>query len=203
MADETLSEQFLNPTRQSYAYESSKNSGNRKRVIMIIAGIIILIALVVFAIIATGGQGDQELTAEPKPTESINSPTLSLSPTEVKEDDSEEKKEVATTPTKAPTATPADADLDRSDLSIAVQNGSGVAGAATKASDFLEGLGYEVVSTGNADNFDYTETIIKVKSSMKKYLDQLEEDLSDEYTIGSATADYTGEADALVIVGAK
>lgn len=166
---------------------------------MIIAGIIILVALVVFAIVATGGEGDQELTVEPEVTESIESPT----PTQIEENNEEEEEEVTTTPTKAPTAAPADTDIDRADLSIAVQNGSGVAGAATDASDFLEGLGYEVVSTGNADNFEYTETVIRVKSSMKEYLDQLEEDLSGEYTVGSATADYTGEADALVIVGAE
>lgn len=200
MAEGSPSEQFLGPSRRSYINESSRNSGNRTRIIMIVVGIIVLVALVAFAIIATGGQGDQEII--PTPTDSIETPTPS--PTEPPEEDEEATPTPQTSPTRAATPAPTSSSgLNRADLSITVQNGGGVAGAATEASEYLEGLGYDVVSTGNADNFDYTETIIRVKSTMSEYLDQLEEDLSSEYTIGSATADYTGDADALVIIGAE
>lgn len=194
---ETYSQQetFMNSSRRANVYGGSGNSGNRKRIILIIVGLIILIALVAFAVVATGGQGDQLQS-----TEIQTQPTIAQeesSPTPENQNPTEE-------PTKTVTPTTADKDeIERGDLSIEIQNGSGVAGAATKASDFLKGLGYEITSTGNADNFDYTETVIQVKSSMKEYLDQLEEDLSDEYTIKSATADYEGSSDALVIIGSK
>lgn len=200
MAEETSNDQFLNPSRRSYVYETSKNSGNKSRIILIVIGVIILIALVAFAVVATGGKGED---AEVVPTDSIEEPT----PTESVETPTPEE-----SPTDSPTATPTGAKttpaptlsggLDRSDLSIEIQNGSGVAGAATKMSDKLKALGYDISSTGNADNFDYEETIIQVTSAKKAYLDILEKDLSDDYTIESATADLTGpDADAIIIIG--
>lgn len=215
MADENNQEQqFLNPSRRSYVYESSKGTRGNKRVIFIVIGIIILIALVVAAIIATGGKGESEKNITPtpsKPTETPTpSPTTAPTPTGGKTTPTATPK-ASPTPTKAtptskvsttPTGT-SSTTLDRSNLKVAVLNGSGEAGAATKASDALKKLGYEVVSSGNADNFDYETTTIQIKSAKKSYLDMLKTDLSDTYTIGSATPDYTGNSDAVVIVGKK
>ncbi len=199
MAEETSNDPF-NPSRRSYVYETSKSSGNKSRIILIIIGVIILIALVAFAVVATGGKGED---TEIAPTESIEKPT----PTEPAETPTPEE-----SPTETPTTTPTvtkttpsptlSAGLDRSDLSIEIQNGSGVAGAATKMSDKLKALGYDISSTGNADNFDYEETVIQVTSSKKAYLDMLKKDLSGDYTIESATADLTdSDAEALIIIG--
>jgi hypothetical protein len=93
--------------------------------------------------------------------------------------------------------------LDKSKLAISVENGSGVKGAAAKASDFLKGLGYNVISSGNADKATYVNMTIKVKSSAKAYLDGLKSDLSKNYTIGNATSDLptTSPSDAVVIIG--
>ena len=88
-------------------------------------------------------------------------------------------------------------------LSVAVQNGSGVAGAAAKASDFLKGLGYNVTSVGNADKDDYQNTKIQVKKSKVEFLNLLKADLSKNYTIGEATSDLPENSteDALIIIG--
>src|SRR3989344_9279436 len=92
---------------------------------------------------------------------------------------------------------------DRSKLSVSVKNGSGVAGAAAKASDFLKGLGYNVVSTGNADRDDYKNTKIQVKEAKKEFLDILKGDLSKNYTIGETSSDLPDSSteDALIIIG--
>jgi len=205
MAEETTSsESFLNPSRRSYVYESSKSSGNKKRVILIVLGVIVLIALVAYAVIATGGKGESEQELTPAPTQPlVESPTPTI--------DTPTPTERSATPTITPKASPTGAKgtptptttsgLERSNLKIAVQNGSGVAGEATKASDALKKLGYEIASSGNADNFEYTGTTIQVKSAKKGYLDMLKKDLEGTYTIESATSDYTGDADAVVIVG--
>lgn len=211
MADESNQETFLNPSRRSYVYESSKGNGSKKRVILIIIGVIILVALVAYAVIATGGKGESEINLTPAPTQPlVETPTPGTetpTPTEAEETPTPSAKATPTTKvtptpgkgTPTPTTT---GGLERSNLKIAVQNGSGVAGAATKMSDALKKLGYDVVSSGNADNFEYAETEISVKSTKKTYLDMLKGDLSDDYTIGSATSDYTGtDADAVVIVG--
>lgn len=201
--DINQNETFLNPSRRSYVYESSKNSGNKKRIILIFIGILILVALVAFAIIATGGKGESEKDITPSPSQSVISPTITPTVAATETPKTTPTPTTKTTPTPTTTSTTdKKTGLDRADLTIAVENGSGVAGAATKMSDALKKLGYDVVSSGNADSFDYATTEIQVKSTKKTYLPLLKSDLSTDYTIGSATADYTGsEANAVVIVG--
>lgn len=109
------------------------------------------------------------------------------------------------TPTLVPTINPVDkqSGLDRSKLTIEVQNGSGVVGAAKKAADALKALGYIISSTGNADNYDYINLTIQVKTGKSNFLSLLQKDLGSSYTIGTASANLTAtsSADALVIVG--
>ena len=104
-----------------------------------------------------------------------------------------------------PTVNPVDKStgLDRNKLTIEVQNGSGVVGAAKKAADALKALGYVISSTGNADNYDYSNVTVQVKSGKSNFLSLLQKDLGSSYTVGTASADLTAtsSADALVIVG--
>ncbi len=101
-----------------------------------------------------------------------------------------------------PTATPAK-DLERSDLEVSVLNGSGVAGAANSTAAKLRSLGYEVVSTGNADKFDYTGLSVKVKKESQDFMDLLEKDLTASASAASVSAsvDDSISTDAQVIVG--
>jgi len=93
--------------------------------------------------------------------------------------------------------------LDRSKISISIENGSGIEGTAGKASNFLKGKGYNIVSTANANNYNYKGTTIKVKSSTNAYLNLLKKDLSEKYTISNTSSDLPQDstADALIIVG--
>lgn len=112
-----------------------------------------------------------------------------------------------TTPTTAPKPTNNPIDkatgLDRSTLSITIENGSGVVGAASKASDILTTLGYHVIGISNADSFNYDTTVIKTTPTKSNFVSLLQNDLSGSYTIGSASATLaaSSSADALVIVG--
>lgn len=54
--------------------------------------------------------------------------------------------------------------VDKSKLSIIVQNGSGTDGFAAQAAQILEQHGYTIQDTGNADSFVYTETLVIYKS---------------------------------------
>jgi len=112
------------------------------------------------------------------------SPTVTIAPTKAK------------TPTSAPSS-------DKSSIKVSILNGSGESGVAAKASGILKAAGYSVVSTGNADTFDYENVTIQVKASEKQILTDLKSDLSTDYTIGDATADLSeGQTyDALVIIG--
>lgn len=93
--------------------------------------------------------------------------------------------------------------LDRSTLSITVLNGSGKEGTAGKAANIIKDFGYNVASTGNADNFNYEGATIKVKKEKNNFLNLLKQDLSKDYTIKSATSDLDSSSptNALIIIG--
>lgn len=101
-----------------------------------------------------------------------------------------------------PTPTPA-AELDREDLSIQVLNGTGKSGAAGAAQTVLEDKGYQNIETGNADNYDYEQTVIKLKDAKMSFFEMLSKDLKDDYDVSSdpKTLDEESEYDAVVIVG--
>ncbi len=107
------------------------------------------------------------------------------------------------TVTEEVSETPTPTEIDRSEIDLAVQNGSGVAGAAGKIADSLKKLGYNITSTGNADNFDYEDITIQVKKGQEDLLSALQEDLSKEFTVGSSSATLSANLtyDALIIVG--
>jgi outer membrane PBP1 activator LpoA protein len=93
--------------------------------------------------------------------------------------------------------------LDRSKLSVAVENGSGAEGTAGKAAKILQDLGYNVVSTGNADNFNYEGVTIQVKDPQSNFVNLLKQDLGNDYTITSGTSDLAPDSptDCLIIIG--
>ena len=74
---------------------------------------------------------------------------------------------------------------------------------AGEAKDFLEGLGYEDVDTGNAGAYDFEETEVAIKEGKEEYLDLLIGDLSEEYEVSedSETLDEDSDYDAVVTVG--
>lgn len=108
--------------------------------------------------------------------------------------------------TEAPMAssTP-EAILDLSKFQVKVENGSGVAGTAGSAKDLLTKAGFEVTSTGNADNYDYTDTIIQAKSTVSQaFLDKLQTELEGLYSVAKPeTLDDSSAVDVVVIIGSS
>lgn len=103
-----------------------------------------------------------------------------------------------------PEATP-EASVDKASAKIRILNGGGKAGAASEAKDFLESRGWEVSSLGNAESFDFTQTVVRVKEKFKALGSALVEDLSSKYSVQSTIEELeaTGSADIEVIVGSK
>lgn len=165
------------PMPQSFAPPGRKR--NWKKLIYLLGVVLIILVLFnLFKLVVGSGKS----TPKPTPT-----PSLKATPT----------------PSPSETPTPTPASLNRSDLTVAVENGSGESGVAGKAKDFLKNLGYDVVSTDNADNFNYKDVTVKVKVDEKKYLPLLIKDLSAQYTIGGSSSDLdsSSSAQALVIIG--
>ena len=184
----------------------NKSAKKPKRFIFWIVIIIVIGVLALMGFNFFGGKNQESDSDKitPTPTEFIiptDTPTPSLS-----EKPTPTSKPASTpVPTSKPSANPIDSatGLNRSKLSIAVQNGSGETGVAGAGSSFLKNLGYSVVSTGNADNFDYTNVTIQVKSTKSEFLSLLKKDLGTDYTVGASSSDLSASssADALVIIG--
>jgi len=155
---------------------------------------VLLIAGLIFFVTKDNSSETEDVTKSielPKNSKSgvtkVPSPTPDESPT------------LTPSPTKAPTKAKEKEVSNEVGVKIAVQNGSGESGVAA----VLKQAGYNIVSTGNADNFDYTNVTIKIKSSQKSFLSSIQKALESDYTIGKISSDLSEgqDYDALVIVG--
>lgn len=192
---------FQSPVNQ-FNYSAQESPKKPKKFIYIV---ILLVIVIGFFLTKSLFFGSSKEIQAPIPTPTLSEfqfPTDTPAPSISPIDESEEK----TTPT--PTVkkvNPVDSatGLDRSTLAIEVQNGSGVTGAASKGSDVLKSFGYKVSSVGNADNENYENITIQVKSTKSNFLALLKKDLGFSYTVGSASADLdsSSTADAVVIIG--
>jgi surface antigen len=98
--------------------------------------------------------------------------------------------------------TPTETPVVRTDLKIEVQNGSGVAGLASKGKKVLEDAGYTTVTTANADNYDYVGVTVKGKTTAVSVF--VVSDINTSYPSASASStllDNTSPVDAIVILG--
>lgn len=199
------------PEYQSRLTRTNNGGGSAKRYAIIIV-IIIVIALIILGVFKFfNGSSSGSTNLSPTPT-TETFPTDTPSPTDTPAQSPSPSPKASTTPSKTPTPKPTGTTgssvdkatgLDRAKLTVHVENGGGVAGAAKKAADYLTGLGYNVVATGNADNSNYTDTEIQVSSAKSDYVALLKSDLSKNYTVGktSDTPPSNETADAVVIIG--
>lgn len=172
-----------------------------------------LLVLVVLALLGFGGYNamayflgsgaPEEPQIEITPTPTIEE--IQETPTETPTPEESPTPEPTKEPTARPTTSPIDkaTGLDRRELSIEIQNGSGEKGVAGKVADFLKSFGYKISGTKNADNFDYTNVTISIKSASANYLSLLKKDLNTQYSVGdtNSTLSASSSADVVVIVG--
>ena len=112
--------------------------------------------------------------------------------------------ETSATPTPEGIATPTPEEVDRSDYTIEIQNGSGIAGKASEVQQYLEDEGFTVSGTANADSYDYEKTVIYASSDVDSaWLEALRDVIGEEYDVEGniEELDMDTDADVLVIVG--
>lgn len=86
-------------------------------------------------------------------------------------------------------------------VKVTVHNGNGVAGASSVAAEQLEAQGYQV-DTGNADNFNYAQTIVVFKrGDLESKAKEIAVSLGMEKT-QLDDGRYTFDGDFLVVLGA-
>jgi flagellar basal body-associated protein FliL len=183
-----------------------KKKINKRFLYLVIAIVFIVLAVLGYTLIGSSNKSNTLPQADFNPT-----PTLGEAPTDSPTPTIEEV--LTTTPTEEPTNTPTpkvttvpldkSSGLDRSNLTITVENGSGEVGVAGSGKSFLEGLGYVVSGTANADNYDYVNVTIKIKKASEEYLSLLKKDLNTKYTVGDTATDLesSNSSDAVVIIG--
>lgn len=105
----------------------------------------------------------------------------------------------------SPVATTSATRINKAEAKIRVLNGSGKAGMASVVKEFLESKGYKVTSIGNADSFDFAQTVIRFKQTFKNFQEALLVDLSDKYSVkvSGDALEATDSADIEVIAGSK
>lgn len=205
MEEEQKDDVFQPAPPRDFESRVSRSRGNSKtkRYLTILVLIVVLGLGIFGATRFLGGAKDSVPTITPTPTETI--PAEEPTPSEEPEESQTPTKKPTNTPSPKPSVNPLDktSGLDRSKLSIQVLNGSGASGASKKASEYLEGLGYNVVQISNAENFNFEKTTIQIKSSDEKYLNLLKSDLSKNYSIGSTSATLASSStpDAIVTIG--
>ncbi|OGD87473.1 hypothetical protein A3J17_00085 [Candidatus Curtissbacteria bacterium RIFCSPLOWO2_02_FULL_40_11] len=105
----------------------------------------------------------------------------------------------------SPEPSPEVKEVDRGEPGIRVLNGSGEAGIASSIKDFLEDLGWRVLSIGNAESYEFDSTTITFKEGFENFEDALVTDLSAKYSVkvSSDLLEASDEADIEVIVGTE
>lgn len=178
----------------------TRRGGQGKKILLVLIILFLVVGGGIFIFARGRGGESEEIAPTPTPTETPASNAASPTPTP----------EVSPTPTGKPTPTakpsPTPTKKATKGLSLRVLNGSGVTGAAKDAADYLSGLGYEIVGTGNANDIgSFETTTIEIKKDKESLLAQLKIDLQTKYALGttSATLSATESADAIITVGKK
>ena len=101
--------------------------------------------------------------------------------------------------------TPAEEEIDISKYTITVLNGSGVAGSAGRAAEFLISKQFSVDDTGNAERSDYPTSVIRYKKEVPLiYRQKIEQELKMEYTVTQGPELDSGEkVEVVLIIGLK
>lgn len=105
------------------------------------------------------------------------------------------------TPTITPEPTKA---IDLSKYEIEILNGSEVNGEAGRQKESLEKEGFAISSIGNADNSDYTDTLIQAKKEVDKdFLDKLKTVLESSFTVKEEELSEDASVLIVIILGTK
>lgn len=112
---------------------------------------------------------------------------------------------VSPSPTPTITPEPTKVAVDLTKYEIEILNGSEVAGEAGRQQASLEEEGFTVSAIGNADNSDYTDTLIKAKKEVEKaFLDKLKGVLESAFIVEEIrTLPASSSSPVVVILGTK
>lgn len=106
---------------------------------------------------------------------------------------------VMASPAPSPSPVSLAPEIDRSEWTLEVLNGTGQSGLAADVKTKLEDMGYTVSKIGNAAETDTTKILVNKK--MADQQDTLLEDLKDEFNVDEAGVLTDSSASARIIIG--
>ena len=160
------------------SFRSQPAGSNKKKSAMMIVVIVVILALI----------GGYFMFRQTGNTDKIEEPVAG-------------KTSSTPTPTKKP-------EIDKKSVKIQVLNGTGTPGQAASAVEALTKAGYEAdnIKTGNAEDFDNSNTSISAKEGFEDVASDIKEALKGTFTdvlIELSEIDKDGEFDIVVITGGK
>ncbi len=106
--------------------------------------------------------------------------------------------EVTPAPTKSPEP------VKKDDVSIEIQNGTGITGEAKFLSDKLKALGYTDITAGNASSTDNTVTTVTfLKTLSQTVQDEIKKELESIYKEVVVKTSSTQKSDVVIITGLR
>lgn len=106
--------------------------------------------------------------------------------------------------TSTPSATSTPAPIKRDEVSIEIQNGTGITGEAKLLQDKLKALGYSDITVGNASSTDNTETTVTfLKTLSQSAQDELKKMLEGFYKTVNVKTSTTQKSDVVIITGLR
>lgn len=112
------------------------------------------------------------------------------------------KPKASPTPTQTPIPPSPTPVVNREKVKIKVLNGSGTRGKANDVKEVLKNKGYQEILTGNADSFDFTQSVLEVKPEASDAATLLQEDLKNNVVkFKVKTLPEKEAADIVLIIG--
>jgi len=169
--------QVTPPQPTSYSVEpKAKNAGSKW--VLIFIGLLILGGVGIFFFTKSGDE------AVPTPTPSFN-----VTPIE---------NEATPTPTKSPEP------VKKDDVSIEIQNGTGITGEAAFLQTKLKALGYTDIKVGNASSTDNTITTVTFSKTLSQTVqDEIKTELEKIYKEVSVKTSSTQKSDIVIVTGLR
>lgn len=164
--------------------EQKKNGGAKT---LLIVGILVLIGVLGYVIYkSASGENAEEALTEPTPYENMvveEEPTVS--------------------PSATPVASPS-AKIDKEDIKIQIQNGTGITGEAAYLQNLLKDLGYTNITVGNSSTQDATDTEVSFSKSLaSEVTNEINTKLTSVYQSVEKTSSTSTTYDVIIITGLR
>ncbi len=177
--EQNINQQVQQPVAYSVSTPTKQKNSNSKWLIIFI----ILLVL--------GGAGVFFFTKSANVVVPTPTPSFNVTPIENR-------------PTSTPSATKSPEPVDRKEITIDIQNGTGIPGEAKLLSDKLKALGYSDITAGNADKTDYTETVVTFSKTLSQSAqDEIKKELESTYKEVSVKTSSTQSKDVVIITGLR